>query len=309
MAHYRRVGEVPPKRHTQHRAPDGSLYYEELMGEEGFSSDSSLLYHRGVPSAIVASEVWELPDQTRTPNHPLMPRHLRLHDLRDRPGPGDRPPAGARQQRRPDRLRRHRHRPLAALPQRDRRRVRLRRVRHRHGRDGVRGADLPRRRLRDRAARHHAPLAARRAVAALRDRGQQPHRSAEALPVPLRAAARARAVLRARPLRPDRRPPRRGRPTSRCWSSTARAARSSARGSPTPPTPSTSSAGTAASTPTRSTSTTTCRSPARSTSRRRCTRSSRATTSWSATSCPARSTTTSCRSRCPTTTPTSTPTR
>ena len=59
-----RVGEVPPKRHTQHRAPDGSLYYEELMGEEGFSSDSSLLYHRGVPSAIVASEVWELPDQT-----------------------------------------------------------------------------------------------------------------------------------------------------------------------------------------------------------------------------------------------------
>ena len=52
---------------------------------------------------------------------------------------------------------------------------------------------------------------------ALRDRGQQPHRSAEALPVPLRAAARARAVLRARPVRPDRRPPRRGRPTSRCW--------------------------------------------------------------------------------------------
>ena len=32
------------------------------MGEEGFSSDSSLLYHRGVPSAIVDSQVWELPD-------------------------------------------------------------------------------------------------------------------------------------------------------------------------------------------------------------------------------------------------------
>ncbi len=81
MAHYRRLGTVPPKRHTQHRDPDGRLYYEELMGEEGFSSDSSLLYHRGVPSAIVASEVWELPDQTRTPNHPLKPRHLALHDL------------------------------------------------------------------------------------------------------------------------------------------------------------------------------------------------------------------------------------
>ncbi|MBD8870769.1 homogentisate 1,2-dioxygenase [Nocardioides donggukensis] len=81
MAHYRQIGEVPPKRHTQHRDPEGRLYYEELMGEEGFSSDSSLLYHRGVPSAIVASEVWELPDQARTPNHPLKPRHLRLHSL------------------------------------------------------------------------------------------------------------------------------------------------------------------------------------------------------------------------------------
>lgn len=81
MAHYRQIGEVPPKRHTQHRDPVGRLYYEELMGEEGFSSDSSLLYHRGVPSAIVASEVWELPDQSREPNHPLKPRHLKLHDL------------------------------------------------------------------------------------------------------------------------------------------------------------------------------------------------------------------------------------
>src|SRR5690242_21459507 len=81
MAYYRQVGEVPPKRHTQFRDPEGRLFYEELMGEEGFSSDSSLLYHRGVPSAIVASEVWELPDQSRTPNHPLKPRHLKLHTL------------------------------------------------------------------------------------------------------------------------------------------------------------------------------------------------------------------------------------
>ena len=55
MAYYRSVGDVPPTRHTQHRDAEGRLYREELMGEEGFSSDSSLLYHRGVPSAIVAS--------------------------------------------------------------------------------------------------------------------------------------------------------------------------------------------------------------------------------------------------------------
>src|SRR5215510_76811 len=59
------------------------------MGEEGFSSDSSLLYHRGVPSAIVDSPVWDLPDQTRTPNHPLKPRHLKLHSIFPAPGEGE----------------------------------------------------------------------------------------------------------------------------------------------------------------------------------------------------------------------------
>ena len=81
MAHYRALGRLPRQRHTQLRDDDGHLFREELMGEEGFSSDSSLLYHRGVPSAITDSQVWELADQSRTPNHPLKPRHLKLHDL------------------------------------------------------------------------------------------------------------------------------------------------------------------------------------------------------------------------------------
>ena len=71
MAHYRQVGEVPPKRHTQFRRPDGGLYSEELMGEEGFSADSALLYHRGIPSSLVDARPWELPDQATTPNTPL----------------------------------------------------------------------------------------------------------------------------------------------------------------------------------------------------------------------------------------------
>ncbi|MGP4020734.1 homogentisate 1,2-dioxygenase [Saccharopolyspora sp. 5N708] len=81
MAYYRQVGDVPPKRHTQHRGPDGGLYYEELMGAEGFASDSSLLYHRNLPSALVDSTAWELPELGTEPNHPLRPRHLKLHDL------------------------------------------------------------------------------------------------------------------------------------------------------------------------------------------------------------------------------------
>ncbi|MEJ7755399.1 MAG: homogentisate 1,2-dioxygenase domain-containing protein [Nocardioidaceae bacterium] len=83
MAYYRQVGTVPAKRHTQFRGDNGALRYEELMGEEGFSSDSTLLYHVGVPSAIVDSQVWELPDLTTAANHPLKPRHLRLHTLFD----------------------------------------------------------------------------------------------------------------------------------------------------------------------------------------------------------------------------------
>src|ERR1700722_14434647 len=81
MAHYRSVGDVPPKRHTQPRQPDGTLYREELMGEEGFSSDSSLLYHRFIPSTIVGARDWPLPAHSLTPNHPLLPRHLKLHEL------------------------------------------------------------------------------------------------------------------------------------------------------------------------------------------------------------------------------------
>jgi homogentisate 1,2-dioxygenase len=81
MPYYRNVGEVPRKRHTQFRQPDGSLYAEELMGQEGFSSDSSLLYHRHMPTAIVAADEFAPPAWSRRPNLPLKPRHLQTHKL------------------------------------------------------------------------------------------------------------------------------------------------------------------------------------------------------------------------------------
>ena len=88
MPYYRVSGEIPRKRHVRFRGPGGDLYAEELMGEEGFSSDSSLLYHQHAPTAIVKSE--GLPDAvgeaTLTPNHPLLPRHYRTQDL---PSGGD----------------------------------------------------------------------------------------------------------------------------------------------------------------------------------------------------------------------------
>jgi homogentisate 1,2-dioxygenase len=81
VPYYRSVGEVPGKRHTQFRRPDGGLYAEELMGQQGFSSDSSLLYHRHLPTAIVAAEEYQPPAVARVPNLPLKPRHLRTHKL------------------------------------------------------------------------------------------------------------------------------------------------------------------------------------------------------------------------------------
>ena len=83
MPYYRTVGEVPRKRHIQFRKPDGGLYAEELMGEEGFSSDSSLLYHVHLPTAIVKSEGVALPAHAAgaVPNHPLLPRHFKAHEL------------------------------------------------------------------------------------------------------------------------------------------------------------------------------------------------------------------------------------
>lgn len=83
MPYYRAVGEVPRKRHVQFRRPDGGLYAEELMGVEGFSAESALLYHRNLPTAIVAAAAVEEPPGSRitSANLPLLPRHLRTHAL------------------------------------------------------------------------------------------------------------------------------------------------------------------------------------------------------------------------------------
>src|SRR6266536_2935559 len=83
MPYYRVTGEIPRKRHVRFRRPDGGLYAEELMGEEGFASDSSLLYHAHLPTAIVKSEglADAAADAGIVPNHPLLPRHFRTGDL------------------------------------------------------------------------------------------------------------------------------------------------------------------------------------------------------------------------------------
>jgi homogentisate 1,2-dioxygenase len=81
VPHYRAVGDLPPKRHLRGHG------FEELVGEEGFSGASALLYHRASPSAILAVEEVDGPRPALRPNHPLIPRHLRPAKLAERPDP------------------------------------------------------------------------------------------------------------------------------------------------------------------------------------------------------------------------------
>ena len=76
MPYYRQVGDVPRKRHSYVPAEAG-LRFEELMGHDGFAQESSLLYHRGSPSAIVAVEVAHGAPAAVTPDLPVLPRHFR----------------------------------------------------------------------------------------------------------------------------------------------------------------------------------------------------------------------------------------
>jgi homogentisate 1,2-dioxygenase len=62
MPFYHKLGHIPPKRHTQFRKPDGTLYQEQLFGTVGFDGMSSLLYHNHPPTMV--KEVLESIDLT-----------------------------------------------------------------------------------------------------------------------------------------------------------------------------------------------------------------------------------------------------
>ena len=53
MPIYHKLGEIPPKRHTQFEKPNGGgLYYEQLFGTVGFDGMSSLMYHIHRPTQV-----------------------------------------------------------------------------------------------------------------------------------------------------------------------------------------------------------------------------------------------------------------
>ena len=77
MTYYFRLGQLPHKRHTQFRQPDGSLYHEELMGIHGFAGAQSLVYHLRPPTEIQRMEAMQSAQIAYEQQGPLRHRHFR----------------------------------------------------------------------------------------------------------------------------------------------------------------------------------------------------------------------------------------
>jgi len=80
--HYYQLGEIPHKRHTQFRKPDGSLYHEQLFSTEGFNL-SSLLYHANPPTLI--TQIGDPVDITPKTVHDRQLKHRCLHGFKAKP--------------------------------------------------------------------------------------------------------------------------------------------------------------------------------------------------------------------------------
>jgi len=81
---YRQLGQLPAKRHTLFEV-DGAHCFEELVGREGFSGQSSLLYHRHLPEAARSITAGPVEDRSPVEEAILLQAHLETPSL-DRRG-------------------------------------------------------------------------------------------------------------------------------------------------------------------------------------------------------------------------------
>ena len=76
MPIYHKLGEIPRKKHIVFRKPDGGLYAEELMGHEGFTGTSSLLYHTYPPTTVKSVRRVKEMKLEEDPDNTLRHRHF-----------------------------------------------------------------------------------------------------------------------------------------------------------------------------------------------------------------------------------------
>ena len=77
MPRYVQLGEIPSKRHTQFRKPDGALYAEQVFGTKGFSGIASILYHHHPPTEVAEyAPLGEVRPEALA-HEPLRHRHIK----------------------------------------------------------------------------------------------------------------------------------------------------------------------------------------------------------------------------------------
>ena len=82
MPIYHTLGQIPRKRHIAFRKPKGGIYAEELMGHEGFTGTSSLLYHVHPPTTVKSvKRIKELKYEADT-DAALRHRHFRTSQVK-----------------------------------------------------------------------------------------------------------------------------------------------------------------------------------------------------------------------------------
>ena len=81
MPIYQQLGRVPRKRHVAFRKDDGSLHYEELVGNQGFTGPSSLLYHLRLPTAVKSVRPIRGLGWVAEPERVVRHRHFRTSGL------------------------------------------------------------------------------------------------------------------------------------------------------------------------------------------------------------------------------------
>ncbi|MEN8815722.1 MAG: homogentisate 1,2-dioxygenase [Nonlabens sp.] len=77
MPFYHKLGNIPPKRHTQFRKPDGSLYSEQLFGTIGFDGMSTNSYHVHRPTMVK-----EIKNQYSVKPEIALKNHIKSYRLR-----------------------------------------------------------------------------------------------------------------------------------------------------------------------------------------------------------------------------------
>jgi homogentisate 1,2-dioxygenase len=76
MPVYHTLGKIPRKRHIAFRKPDGGIYNEELVGHEGFTGTSALLYHVHPPTTVVSVKRLKETAYVQDPDKALRHRHF-----------------------------------------------------------------------------------------------------------------------------------------------------------------------------------------------------------------------------------------